>query len=244
MYDAGKPIDEIYEYYAGFMKIVSPMTFHHVMNPSIDRKLAIEEVIEGGIQAEVTPALGPMMVEILTELTEKYPPCRGYLELTSNDGRKVKTLDKGEIGTLYIMILERTGDSLTAVGSGKRQTHGLPVKVSRGEKNSFPIKISSTRFPSEADTKSVQSHLNNAAIPELVDRNLNPISHRILCRELVRTEEPHNIKDAVPRTKFPRKGNRVSSFRDNMLFTGGLRVKDGLDGNLVLPGDDGYNGES
>ena len=134
-----------------------------------------------------------------------------------------------------------TGDTFAAVNSAKRQHHGIPTKASKADRSSFPVKISSTRFPSEADTKSVQSHLNNAAIPELIDRSLNPVSHRILCRELVRNPNPSQIKNAVPRHIFPRKGNRVIAIRDNMLFVAGIRLKDGLNGNLVLPGDDGYN---
>ena len=241
MWENGKPIDEIYDYYAGFMKIVSPMTYHDVMSPDIDRQMAIKEIIEEGIDAKVPPALGPMMLEILTELSEKYPPCRDRLELTTNGGRKILTDDPGEIGTLYIFPLERDGSTFAAVNSAKRQHHGIPTRASKADRSSSPTKISSTRFPSEADTKSVQSHLNNAAVSELMDRTLNPVSHRILCRALVRTPDPSRIKNAVPRHIFPRKGNRVIGIRDNMLFVAGMRLKDGLDGNLVLPGDDGYN---
>lgn len=242
MHAAGRPTDEIYDYYAGFMKIVSPMTYHQVMDPIIDRKKAIEEILVDGIDAKIPPALGPYLLEIVKELTEKYPPCRGLIELTTNDGKKVLTEDPAEIGVMYMMLLERVGDTFAAVNSAKRQHHGIPTKASKTDRNSFPVKISSTRFPSEADTKSVQSHLNNEAIPELIDRSLNPVSHRILCRELVRNPNPGQIKDAVPRDKFPRKGNRVIAIRDNMLFTAGLRLKEGLDGNSVLPGDDGYIG--
>lgn len=241
MVEVGKSTDEIYEYYAGFMKIVSPMTYHDVMSPDIDRRRAIEEILIDGIDAKVPPAAGPMMLEILTELSEKYPPCRDQLELTTNDGRKILTDDPGEVGTLYMLLLERVGDTFAAVNSAKRQHHGIPTKASKADRYSFPVKISSTRFPSEADTKSVQSHLNNAAIPELIDRSLNPVSHRILCRELVRNPNPSQIKNAVPRHIFPRKGNRVIAIRDNMLFVAGIRLKDGQNGNLVLPGDDGYN---
>lgn len=141
-----------------------------------------------------------------------------------------------------MMLLERVGDTFAAVNSAKRQHHGIPTKASKTDRNSFPVKISSTRFPSEADTKSVQSHLNNEAIPELIDRSLNPVSHRILCRELVRNPRPGQIKDAVPRNLFPRKGNRVIAIRDNMLFTAGLVLEEGKDGNAILPSDDGYTG--
>ena len=242
MYEAGKPIDEIYDYYAGFMKIVSPMTYHQVMDPIIDRKRAIEEILVDGIDAKIPPSLGPYLLEIVKELTEKYPPCRGPIELTTNEGTKVLTEDPAEIGVMYMMLLERVGDTFAAVNSAKRQHHGIPTKASKTDRNSFPVKISSTRFPSEADTKSVQSHLNNEAIPELIDRSLNPVSHRILCRELVRNPRPGQIKDAVPRNLFPRKGNRVIAIRDNMLFTAGLVLEEGKDGNAVLPSDDGYTG--
>lgn len=241
MYEAGKPIDEIYEYYAGFMKIVSPPTYHHVMSPIIDRRKAIEEILVDGIDAKIPPALAPYLMEITKELSEKYPPCRDLIELTRNDGTKCFTEDPAEIGVMYMMLLERVGDTFAAVNSAKRQHHGIPTKASRTDRNSFPVKISSTRFPSEADTKSVQSHLDNEAIPELIDRSLNPVSHRMLCREIVRNPNPGQIKDAVPRNKFPRKGNRVIAIRDNMLFTAGVRLKEGLNGNLILPGDDGYN---
>lgn len=241
MYEAGKPIDEIYEYYAGFMKIVSPPTYHHVMSPIIDRRKAIEEILVDGIDAKIPPALAPYLMEITKELSEKYPPCRDLIELTRNDGTKCLTEDPAEIGVMYMMLLERVGDTFAAVNSAKRQHHGIPTKASRTDRNSFPVKISSTRFPSEADTKSVQSHLDNEAIPELIDRSLNPVSHRMLCREIVRNPNPGQIKDAVPRNKFPRKGNRVIAIRDNMLFTAGVRLKEGLNGNLILPGDDGYN---
>lgn len=241
MYEAGKSIDEIYEYYAGFMKIVSPPTYHHVMSPMIDRRKAIEEILVDGIDAKIPPALAPYLMEITKELSEKYPPCRDLIELTRNDGTKCFTEDPAEIGVMYMMLLERVGDTFAAVNSAKRQHHGIPTKASRTDRNSFPVKISSTRFPSEADTKSVQSHLDNEAIPELIDRSLNPVSHRMLCREIVRNPNPGQIKDAVPRNKFPRKGNRVIAIRDNMLFTAGVRLKEGLNGNLVLPGDDGYN---
>ena len=241
MYESGVTIDKIYEYYAGFMKIVSPMTYHHVMSPIIDRKVAVEDILVNGIDALVPPSLSPMMIDILKELTEKYPPCRDLLELTRNDGTKVWTDDPAEIGVLYMMSLERVGDTFAAVNSAKRQHHGIPTKASRTDRHSFPVKISSTRFPSEADTKSVQSHLNNEAISELMDRSLNPVSHRIVCKELIRNPNPGQIKDAVPRDKFPRKGNRVIAIRDNMLFTAGLRIKEGKDGNKILLGDEGYN---
>lgn len=242
MYESGKSIDEIYDYYAGFMKIVSPMTYHHVLDPVIDRKKAIEEIIDQGIDAKTPPALGPKMIDILKELTNKYPPCRDFIELTRNNGSKVPTEDVAEIGVLYMMTLERDGGTFAAVNSAKRQHHGIPTKASRLDRHSYPVKISSTRFPSEADTKSVQSHLNNDGIPEMIDRSLNPVSHRMLCREIIRNPNPGQIKNAVPRDKFPRKGNRIIAIRDNLTFTGGFRLKEGKDGNSVLPGDDGYNG--
>ncbi len=241
MWANGRTVDEIYDYYAGFMKIVSPMTYHMVTSPLIDKKLAVEEILADGIHAKVPPALGPMMIEILKELTLKYPPCRDRIELTRNDGTKTLTDDVAEIGTLYMLELERVGDTFAAVNSAKRQHHGIPTKASKTDRHSFPVKISSTRFPSEADTKSVQSHLNNEAIPELIDRTLNPISHRILNRAIIRSINPAQIVDAVPRDKFPRRGNRVIAIRDNFLFTAGVRLKEGMDGNSVLPGDDGYN---
>lgn len=242
MWVQGKSIEEIYEYYSGFMKIVSPTSYHIVSSPLIDRKRAVEEILEYGIDAEIPVALGPMMIEILEELTLKYPPCRDFLELTRNDGTKTLTDDICEIGVLYMLALERDGGSFAAVNSAKRQHHGIPTKASKTDRHSNPVKISSTRFPSEADTKSVQSHLNNEAIPELMDRSLNPVSHRMVCREIIRNPNPGRIKNAVPRNKFPRKGNRVIAIRDNLTFTGGFRLKEGMDGNLVLPGDEGYNG--
>ena len=240
MYETGVDIDTIYEYYAGFMKIVSPMTYHNVMDPKIDRKLAIAEIIEGGITAKIPPSLGPLMIEILKELTEKYPPCRDKMYLTNNDGEVVETSSPSEIGTLCLLLLERTGDTFSAVNSGCRQHHGIATKASKKDRDSFPVKISATRFPGEADTKSVQSALNNEGIPEMIDRSLNPISHRLLCRSLIRSEDPSNIVDAVPRDVFPRKGNRVTAIRDNYMFVGGMRLVEGADGNLVLPEDPGY----
>ncbi len=240
MYRSGVPLDEIYDYYVGFVKIVSPMTYHELLNPNIDRELEIQEVMQEGIEACVPPSLGAHMIEIMEELTEKYPPCRDYIELTTNDGRKVQTKEKGEIIVLHYQQLERVGNSFAAVNSAKRQPFGIPTKASKVDKNSFPVKISSTRFPSEADTKSIQSHINNEGIPEMIDRSLNPVSHWRLLQSLIRSPNPALIDDAVPRDLFPRKGNRIIAIRDNMLLVGGMRLVEGRDGNSVLPGDDGY----
>ena len=241
MYNSGANIDEMYDYYAGFMSIVSPVSIQDVLNPAIDRKREIEEIIDKGIYAKVPPALASHMIEILDELMVKYPPCVGPIELTTNDGRKVKTIEPCMIGVMHILLLERWGQTIAAVNSARRQHHGIPTKASKADRHSFPVKISSTRFPSEADTKSIQSHLNNEGIPELMDRSLNPVSHRMLCRALARSPNPAQIDDAVPRDKFPRQGNRVIAIRDNMLLVGGIKLVEGKDGNAVLPTDEGYN---
>lgn len=240
MVEANVNLDEIYDYYTGFMKIVSPTSYQDVLNPIIDRKREIEEICRTGIYAKVPPSLAAHMVEILEELMDKYPPCIGPIELTTPLGRKVKTREPAMIGVMHILLLERWGQHAAAVNSARRQHHGIPTKASKTDRHSFPVKISSTRFPSEADTKSIQSHLNNEGIPELIDRSLNPVSHRIICRTLARTENPAQIEDAVPRDKFPRQGNRVIAIRDNMLLVGGIKLVEGKDGNAVLPTDEGY----
>lgn len=234
------PIDQIYDYYVGFVKIVSPMTFHKLLDPSIDKTLEIKEVMETGIEACVPPAMGAYMIEVLEELYEKYPPCIDYIELTTNDGRKVLTKEKCQILVLHIQPLERAGNSFAAVNSAKRQSYGIPTKASKVDKSAFPVKISSTRFPSEADTKSIQSHINNEGIPELMDRSLNPVSHWFLTRALNRSPNPAHIEDAVPRDIVPRKGNRVIALRDSLLLTAGVKLVEGRDGNSVLPEDEIY----
>jgi hypothetical protein len=238
MWDAKVPFDEIYDYYVGFVKIVSPMSYHELLNPSIDRELELKEVMEGGIYAYVPPSLGAYMIDILAELTAKYPPCRERLELTTNDGRKILTDEKAEIVVLHYQFTERAGNSFSAVSSAKRQPFGIPTKASQLDKNSFPTKISSTRFPSEADTKSIQSHINNEGIPELMDRSLNPVSHWFLLRSLIRSVNPAKIKDAVSRKIIPRIGNRIIAIRDTMLLIAGIKFKEGRDGNSVLPEDE------
>lgn len=235
MYRNNVPIDEIFKYFVGFVKIVSPSSCHIYDRPDIDPLETIQEVMEEGIYAHCPPKMSDQWANILSELREKYPPCNGPVTITTNNGRKVQTEGNIIIGTTYIMELDRNAGEFAAVNSAKRQHHGMPSKITKSDRHSGPVKISPTRWFGESETRSVEPTIGGEVVAEMIDRSNNPLSHRALNRSIIRALNPARIEDAVPRNMFPRTGGRVVELRKHMLQVSGIEFVEGKDGNSISP---------
>lgn len=229
------PVDEIFEYFVGFIRIVSPHTAHIYDRPNIDKYETILEVMEEGLLAHTPPTMSDQWVGILQQLKEQYPPCFGPITITTNDGRQVKTKESIVIGTSYIMPLERVADQFAAVNSARRQHHGIPSKITKADRHSNPLKISPTRWFGESETRSVEPTVGGEVVAEMIDRSNNPLSHRALNRSIIRAINPARIDDAVPRSIYKRTGGRVVELRNHMLLINGIQFVEGVDANSISP---------
>lgn len=164
----------------------------------------LKSIIEEGVIAIHFPpdnqVYGPDMVRTLMR---EYPTVYGPVTYIGNSGIRRTTKKKVRIASLYIIILEKTGDDWTAVSSGKFQNFGVLAPITSRDKYTSPTRNQAIRAFGDAEVRILTSNIGPLATAEILDRNNNIPTHREICRSILMADKPTQITQAVDRTKNP-----------------------------------------
>lgn len=223
MHKKGRSYEEMWEYLLPLYRILTPLAVPEMTKSSFDYKAHIDDFMENGhyfFMPPDNPIDGPKTLALLRKY---YPPCLGPVELTKNDGTKVMTRDTVLIGEVYMIPLDRAGNSFSAVSSAPRQHFGVLAKPSKADKHTRPIKESPTRIAGESETRLFYSACGGEMVAELLDQTNDPKSHRAILDSITHAVNPAAIDKAIDRKKLPRRGGRVMEGLQNVLSSGGVR---------------------
>lgn len=217
--------DSCYKYLMGYYKIVSPKMFRFFNGELSDEDKInhIASVVKDGIYIYMPPDTEVEHVEAVLEIEKHYKPTYGPVTYVGNSGRKVTTKDPVRIGSVYIMLLEKTGDDWSSVSSGKVQHFGILAQLTRADKHTQPIRTSPIRAIGESEGRIFVSYAGQKAIAELMDRNNSPITHKKIVRTIIEAEKPTNIDHVVDRNVIKYNGTKPLSIVKHVLQCAGIK---------------------
>lgn len=152
-----------------------------------------------------------------------YRPQKSQVTWTDPYGQRITSVNRMFIGSMYVMLLEKTGDDWSAVSSPRLQHIGLAAKLSKSDKLSTPAKRTATRIFGEDEIRLIAANAGGEVSAELLDRTNNPAKHRMICRNIQLAEQPTNIQDAT-RGVVGRSNNAVN-FTFHIQESGGIGIR-------------------
>lgn len=218
-------IQTAWEYLMGYYRIVSPK-MHLWFTDGEYQRDAIEHlasVINKGIFLYIPPDNEPESPNIIKELEKYYRPTYGPVTYIGNSGRKITTKNPVRIGSMYVIILEKTGDDWTAVDSGKVQHFGVLSQVTNNDKFSRPSRNQAIRALGESEVRIYAAYAGTKVTADLLDRNNNPATHKAVLHSILKAEQPTNIQSAVDRNEIPLGGSKPIMLVKHILECSGIK---------------------
>lgn len=145
-----------------------------------------------------------------------YRPPYGPVTYIGNSGRRIKTVNKVRIGHVYIIMLEKIADDWTGVASGKLQNFGVLSQITSWDKYSSPSRNQAIRSMGESEVRIWVSFPGPRVTADVLDRNNNPKTRRVVLNSILSAERPTDIEQVVDRRKVPYGGARPLQLMKHM----------------------------
>ena len=218
-------IEEAFTYLYNFYKIISPIQASWFDEGKIEAtKLDyLAEIIEIGIGMFIPTDNQPMSEDIVMQLEQHYKPIYGPVTYVGNSGRTITTKNNIRIGSVYMMLLDKTTNDASAVSSGKLQHFGVLSQVTKGDKFSKPDRNQATRVIGEAEGRIMVSYIGPWFMAEIMDRNNNPKTHKVMVEKILRSHTPSNIDSLVDRNVIPFGGSKPLQLLKHLLQCSGIK---------------------
>jgi DNA-directed RNA polymerase beta subunit len=122
------------------------------------------------------------------EQTE-YKPLNDKVTYVDELGRTVETVENIRVGQLYFMLLEKIGNSYSAVSSSKVNNFGFPIKGTNYDKFKYPHSLTPTKTMGETEVRIEAALANPEMVADMFDINLNPLSHKFLIKHILESPQ-------------------------------------------------------
>lgn len=218
-----------WNYLMGFYGIVSPLmieSINEILVSDEDRKQHIDNVLSRGIYIYTPPNNPVSYRDVIRNLRDNYPAVNGPVTFKGTDGQMVTTKSNVIIGEMYIMLLEKIGNTWAGVSSAKLQHFGIPAKLN-SDKYSSPGRHNPVRTQGESEFRLVAATCGGETAADILDQNNNPQAHANAVENILEADEPTNLRSAVNRELIPRGNGRILTFIRHILECGGFRFTRG-----------------
>ena len=198
-------VEKAWEYLLEYYRLSSPKMYIVFTDGEYmeKRTVHLESVLNKGIYLYMPPSNSVENDELVTELEKYFRPTYGPVTYTGTSGIRVTTKLPVRIGSMYIMLLEKTADDWTAVSSGKLQHFGVLSQVTNNDKYSQPSRNQAIRALGESEVRIYASYVGGKVTADLLDRNNSPSAHLEILRNILRAKNPTNIDIAINRNVVP-----------------------------------------
>lgn len=129
------------------------------------------------------------------------------------------------VAPMYILLLNKLADSLLTTSSAKVNHWGLPIGVSKADKNRFPHKNSPLRSIGETESRIYASYGGRKFLAELLDRGASTDTHSLIYRNILGAKKPTDIKELVNRKEHPYGSHKALEVINTLFQSVGLKIK-------------------
>lgn len=207
-------VEKSWNYLMAYYKILSPKMHvvftngeyidNRTKKPYGDvRSKHLAEIIKNGIYLYMPPDNEPESENIVKEIERYFRPLYGPVSYVGVNGTTVVTKDPTRIGSVYMLLLEKTADDWTAVSSGKLQHFGVLSQVTNSDKHSQPSRNQAIRALGESETRIYASYCGADVTADILDRNNSLVTHKMVLESILSADIPTNIESTVDRAKNP-----------------------------------------
>lgn len=217
-------VEEMWEMLIRYYEIVSPKMHAVLTGPSYlqSHRHHVTEVAKKGIYLHMptdNPAEGPsMIVQLMQEFPLNITPVR-YI---GKSGRESVTVGNVLIGSLYIILLEKTGEDFSAVASSRLQHFGIPAKLTKQDRHAQYARAQPVRLAGETEVRLMAAYMGGKATAHLLEMSNNPPMHKHVVANILRSDTPTNIKEVVDMAQFPTRGSRSQTYTSHTLECAGI----------------------
>jgi len=217
--------NQSWDYLVNFYNIITPIMGGWFKNDAykLSRSDHLAKIIKEGIYLYIPPENQPESMDILAQLEKSYAPTYSPVTYVGNSGNRVITKKPVRIGSVYIMLLEKTADDWTAVSSGKLSHFNVLSQVTNADKHSQPSRNQAIRALGESEVRIYVSYPGAAVTADILDRNNNPATHKQMCYSILGAEKPTDIINTVDRSLIPLGGAKPLQLVKHILTCSGTR---------------------
>lgn len=213
-----------YNYLLGYYKIISEKQFGWMANAPDENKIEhLANIVKDAIYLYMPPEIETEYTDIVKNLEKHYPPTYGPVTYIGNSGRQILTKDPIRIGSMYIILLEKTGDDWASVASGKLQHFGILSQLTKMDKYSQPTRMQPVRAIGESEARIFVSYVGVEGMAEIMDRNNTPNTHKEIVKNILEADQPANMDSVIDRKKFPLGGSKPLNIVNHFLLCSGMR---------------------
>jgi hypothetical protein len=129
------------------------------------------------------------------------------------------------IGSIYMILLEKTGVDWSGASSAKLQHFGIPAKVTNQDKYEMPGRNSPVRILGETEVRLLSAIVGSDVVADYLDQSNNPITHKKIIQTILNSDQPTCIDSVVDRMEHPLGNSRNLQFVKHILECAGVRFK-------------------
>lgn len=198
-------INAVFDYLLGYYKIVSSKMHSWFLDGTYKgtKRDHLREVIKKGIYLYIPPESQEEKSNIVRHLEAHYPQPYGPVTYVGNSGVKCKTKLPVRIASIYIMLLEKTGDDWSAVSSGVLQHFGVLAPIPKSMRHYRPSRNQAVRVMGETEVRILASYVGPEITADIHDRSNSVKSHEAVVYSILTAEKPTDIPCAVNRKEIP-----------------------------------------
>jgi hypothetical protein len=227
-------VDSIFGELYGFYSTLSSYMRDHMATYTTDEKRehiycvfseGIPGVREDGLTLYMPQENDIEIVDAIAKIYDNYPVVYGPVTYKGFSGEKVVTKEPVMIGSLYIIMLEKTGDDWSACDSGLRQQFGVISLLPPNMRHCLPYRGQSVRTIGEAESRTYVSYGGPEITADLLDRSGNVDSHMSICNNILAADKPTNIDKVIDRREYVLGNNRSLQIVKHLAYVGGWRMR-------------------
>lgn len=219
-------INQVVNRVLGFYQLISPKQHSFYSQLGIKEQLDhLASIIEQGIYLYMPTNNEPELDEVILQLEQHYPSTYGPVTYVGNSGKRCTTIYPVRIGPVYMLLLDKIADDYSSCSSARCQYLGIISPITRNEKFTAPYRNSGSRTISETESRLVVGYCGRTALAEIMDRNNNPSTHRMVVRSILENESPSNISNCIDRDVVPLGGAKPIQLVKHVEYCMGFKTK-------------------
>jgi hypothetical protein len=188
-----------------FYEIIAPLMLAELMDAAgtYDPREYLQFILQNGIYLYMPTHNPPEYLWAAEKLAQEFPLTRGPVTYVDYSGTRRTTVNDVLIGSMYVLLLEKTGDDWSAMAAGKFQHFGVLAPQTRADKHAKPTRQQGVRGDGEAEVRLQVSNCGTEFMAEKMDRNNNVVTHTEMIRNLFRAQHPSNVDRLIDRRIHP-----------------------------------------
>lgn len=219
---------KVWDHVLGYYRIIAPLQAYFYDSGKIGMKGIYENlatIVNDMVYLFIPSDYAVDYIKAIPAIEEYVKPLYGPVRYTGYSGISCVTKKPVRIGSMYIMLLEKTADDWSSVASAKVQHFGFLAQIGKTDKYSEPLRQQPIKAVGETEGRILMAYCGAATMAEVMDRNNNPTVHKEMVNRILSAAKPTAITNIVDRNKFPLGKSKPIQMLHHLLNCAGIGLE-------------------